>query len=623
MGNVEMHELEPVRDDEREELDLSVAVDYKGFCKHINGEYSYKCLTELPQTITNSISLHERINLSFNCLTTLPAELPLRLPHLSFMNLSYNKISSLPDSIGLLFHLKELLLAHNCLKSIPLNLTRLVKLQKIDLSYNNLEELPETIGEMESLKKLNVANNNLTYLPKSLGFSDTIESLLAGSNYCESQPPQHVCDSGSAQTIKFLKQLASGKVLTKIEKKINVFPRVHGNVVQTSIPNADSARAQYVQAQTETMNTASRIRTPLLPPYDATQLHPGELRDRIIGLIYGAVIGDALGVATEFLSADECRFHYEKENLTFVDIIRDEHRVHWAKGTWTSNSDQMLLVLDSLLQWAGVVDELEFAKHLILWKKNGIPEIEKKETYILSSTINLVLQVEDYNQNPHKVAKEIHKKCLFGQANGTNTETKSPSFVDSGSLSRAIILGVPRFYDLSEVISNSTRICLATHHDHSSVGASVTLSVIIALMLQGKFSLEDPLGVEELINAAVQHGVNHIAEESVAADFARHCSVQDFSCIEASEKEKACHPFTSLAAAFVALRQKSDFKTVLSNLLMLGGYSSMNGCISGSLLGCKCGYSNIPKQWIDGLDTKSRNWLNCKINALLDMMGLP
>lgn len=229
--------------------------------------------------------MHERANFSFNCLSTLPDELPLRLPHLSYLNLNYNRITCLPKSIGLLFHLKELLLAHNCLQTIPSSVTRLVKLQKIDLSFNKLEELPEKIGELESLRKLNVCNNKLKSLPKSLGCSDTIEVVLASSNLCVSQPPQHICDSGSEQTIRFLKQLASGKILSKIEKQLNIFPRVRGNVVQTSIPNPDSARAQYVQIQTETMNTASRIRTPLLPPYDATQLHPDDLKDRIVGML--------------------------------------------------------------------------------------------------------------------------------------------------------------------------------------------------------------------------------------------------------------------------------------------------------------------------------------------------
>ncbi|KFM77246.1 p53-induced protein with a death, partial [Stegodyphus mimosarum] len=623
MGNVEMHELEPVRADERKELDLSVPVDYKTYCKHVDGKPSSKCLTELPSALTESISLYERVNLSFNCLSTLPVDLPLRLPHISFLDLSYNRISKIPDSLGLLFHLKDLLLSHNCLEVLPQAITRLVKLQKIDVSHNVLQELPEKIGEMESLKKLNVSHNKLKSLPKSLGYSDTIKVILASSNCCVSQPPQNVCDGGSDQTIRFLKQLASGKILSKVEREVNIFPRVRGNVVQTAVPNSDSALAQYVQIQTETMNTASRIRTPLLPPYDATQLHPDELKDKVIGLIYGAVIGDALGIATEFLSQDECQFYYDEETLTYADTIRDEHRVHWAKGDWTSNSDQMLLVLDSLLQWAGVVDELEFAKRLVSWKKGSIPELGQRESYMFSTTINLVLQADNYSQNPHQVAQDIHKNDGMGQANGSSHMIKSPLFVDSGSLPRSLVLGIPRFHDLNEVTSNSVRICLATHQDERCVSACVSLSVAIALLLQGKFSVDDPSQTEELLKFSTQCGLNYIKDEGIQKEFIHYCTCSDFNSIGVSEIGKVCHPFKACATAFTALRQGKDFKQALTSLLMLGGYSSMTGCISGSLLGGKFGYSRLPKHWIEGLNLKNREWLNSKINALLDMMGLP
>ncbi|GFY57586.1 uncharacterized protein TNIN_139951 [Trichonephila inaurata madagascariensis] len=625
MGNVEMHQLEPVREDERKELDLSTPVDYLMYCKHVKGEYSYKCLSDIPTAITDSISLHERINLSFNCISTLPAELPLRIPHIAFLDLSYNKISALPDSIGLLFHLKCLLLSHNCLEEIPSTITRLVKLQKIDLSHNCLLELPEKIGEMESLKKLNVNNNKLKSLPKSLGYSEMIEIILAISNCCISQPPQNICDSGSDSTIRFLKQLASGKILAKQERELNIFPRVRANVIQTAKPNSDSVRAQYVQIQTATLNTASRIRTPLLPPYDATQLHPDELRDKVIGILYGAIIGDALGTATEFLSRDECRFHYDEETLTYSDIIRDEHRAHWTRGDWTSNSDQMLLVLDSLLQWAGVVDELEFAKHLVSWKRSGIPELGPREIYMYSTTINLVLQADNYIHNPHQVAEDLHKNDGFGITNGTdnNNTIKSSLFVDSGSLPRSLVLGIPHFHDLSEVISNSTRICLATHFDERCVTACVTLSIAIALMLQGKYSLDDPSAIEDLIKIAVQFGLGHCADESVKKEFTYYCRCSDYKNIGLSEVGKACHPFKACAAAFSALRRGKDFRSALTSLLMLGGYSSMTGCITGSLLGCKFGYSLLPREWIDGLNAKNKEWINGKINALLDMMGLP
>lgn len=60
------------------------------------------------------------------------------------------------------------------------------------------------------------------------------------------------------------------------------------------------------------------------------------------GLIYGAAIGDALGVATCCMTADECQFHYSTDNILYRDIVRDEVRVRWKQGDWTSNFDTLV-----------------------------------------------------------------------------------------------------------------------------------------------------------------------------------------------------------------------------------------------------------------------------------------
>ena len=57
------------------------------------------------------------------------------------------------------------------------------------------------------------------------------------------------------------------------------------------------------------------------------------------GLIYGAAIGDALGISTCCMTADECKFHYSQEGLQYKDIVKDEIRVRWKQGDWTGNFD--------------------------------------------------------------------------------------------------------------------------------------------------------------------------------------------------------------------------------------------------------------------------------------------
>ena len=54
--------------------------------------------------------------------------------------------------------------------------------------------------------------------------------------------------------------------------------------------------------------------------------------NKIKGTIYGQVIGDALGLSTEFMSKEEVLDNYPTGLTDFGQIIQDEHRSKWEKG---------------------------------------------------------------------------------------------------------------------------------------------------------------------------------------------------------------------------------------------------------------------------------------------------
>ena len=230
----------------------------------------------------DSISLYEKFDASFNRITDIPVELPMRLPHLNYLNLNHNQLTYLPESFGFLFHLQTVTLAHNSISHLPKSFLHLVKLEKVDLSHNALRELPEDIGTMESLQKLNICSNKLKELPLSLGQSHTLTVILAKNNRLVS-PPQSLCNEGSSQTINYLRRNVPGGFTEPIQRTINIFPRVRGNQQQIAAPNSRAAILEYMQSQTATANTALRIKTPLIPPIDATTFDALELRDRVIG----------------------------------------------------------------------------------------------------------------------------------------------------------------------------------------------------------------------------------------------------------------------------------------------------------------------------------------------------
>ncbi|CAN7983383.1 unnamed protein product [Ixodes pacificus] len=629
MGNIETHEGGgPPPDLTKRDLDLSVKVDDRSFHKHISGDHSEHAITELPWGLRDAVTLYESLNVSFNELTTIPPEIAFRIPHLRFLDLSYNRLTSLPTSLGFLFHLEELLLSSNQLTSIPDTVIHLKALQKLDLSHNLLKDIPDALGKIPALTKLNVSHNKLTSLPKSLGKAASLATLLAGGNAEITSPPLEICESGSDAVLKCLRESVAMQVPRTYVATAgqNKFPRVRGNQVATSVPNLHSAQAQYLQIQTDTVNTASRIKTPLLPPIGATKLDPSVLTDRITGLLYGAAIGDALGVATEFMSVDECAFYYDRESLEYACIRRDEHRVRWKQGDWTCNADQMFLVLDSLLRWAGVVDELDFAKRLLSWKRSGFPELGDLEGFLLSDLTKLVLQEDGYTSAPHQVALQVFQRSQPGTCNNAlakGGETGASALVDNGSLTRAIVLGIPVFHNLPEVSSNSLRICLATHPEEQCRAASVAISTTLATILQGRHDLYSKRDVKNLVEIVRSQSEKQLTSESNLKSFKDCFEAESFEELKLNDSLTSSHPFKALAASITALKQCTDYRSTLSQLAMQGGHSSVNCCLAGAFLGCRDGFSALPNSWVQGLLPKQRQWLNERANSLLDKMGLP
>ena len=133
------------------------------------------------------------------------------------------------------------------------------------------------------------------------------------------------------------------------------------------------------------------------------------------------------------------------------------------------------MIFDSILQWSGVVDELELARRLIEYSTRGLKDLNT-QPFITSCVINRLLSQDRFSIDPHAVASETAQEF-----NGTILE-------DLNALSMAIMCGLPQFYNLSEVESNATRVCRTTHNHERIVKSASLLASIVALILQVTFS---------------------------------------------------------------------------------------------------------------------------------------
>lgn len=91
-------------------------------------------------------------------------------------------------------------------------------------------------------------------------------------------------------------------------------------------------------------------------------------------------------------------------------------------GDWTDDTDQMILIMESLIEHNLNVDPLDFAKRLHHWMKHGFEELGDLGGSGIGFTVRRVLTHKEFLENPHKAAQEIwecHDRNLA--ANGTTT----------------------------------------------------------------------------------------------------------------------------------------------------------------------------------------------------------
>ena len=88
--------------------------------------------------------------------------------------------------------------------------------------------------------------------------------------------------------------------------------------------------------------------------------------DRFKGVFYGQAIGDALGLGTEFMDADEMAWKYPTGLRHYNQIFQDRHRKRWKIGGWTDDTDMMLCIAEAVIEDKGV-NFMNIAKHFKTW----------------------------------------------------------------------------------------------------------------------------------------------------------------------------------------------------------------------------------------------------------------
>ena len=391
---------------------------------------------------------------------------------------------------------------------------------------------------------------------------------------------------------------------------------LEGAIVQPQSGDEDDLKKAIVLSMTAIDNNGEKLQG--ATAVSATDKPPSdkEVINRIKGVLYGNCIGDAIGLLTEFMDKEEAEMAYgarrllkvfDTKDLEYNQKVDDRHRCNWEFGDWTDDSDQMILILRTLVENNGKFDEKDFARKLKHWVRHGYSELGDTGGCGLGRTTASVLSHTHFLHDPHKAARDVW-------------EHSGKFIAPNGGVMRTSVLGTMEFNNLEKVIKNTRNACMVTHADPRCIASCVAVTISIALMLQGKHMLNNgEQDVERIMKIAHSRAEKEITIPEHKEELKQHMFSQSLDKLELDAPRAIGYTFKCMGAGFWAFRQK-NFRQAIQAITMEAGDADTNCAVAGALLGCKVGFDKLPQSWVTGL--YHRKWLDNEIKSYFALLGL-
>ena len=292
-------------------------------------------------------------------------------------------------------------------------------------------------------------------------------------------------------------------------------------------------------------------------------------RERILGALWGAAIGDALGVPVEF-----------KDRATVqADPVKDFRGFgthHQPPGTWSDDTSLTLCTVESLIEREFDLDDLgrRFASWIRddHWTPHG--------------------DVFDAGVTTVDALRRIERGTRAELAGGADEYSNG-----NGSLMRILPVAL-RFADEAapQLLERARRVSAITHaHARSQMCCGFYCLLVNGLLIG--------LPSTEASSKALDLFREHHDREPWNAQFLNLRRLLDGSFLTRPESEIVSSGYVvhTLEAAAWCLHNTRSFEECVLKAVNLGGDSDTTGCVAGGLAGARYGLNAIPKHWRDGL----------------------
>ncbi|HOE16490.1 MAG TPA: ADP-ribosylglycohydrolase family protein [Syntrophorhabdaceae bacterium] len=297
------------------------------------------------------------------------------------------------------------------------------------------------------------------------------------------------------------------------------------------------------------------------------------LKDRMLGGLWGAIVGDALGVPVEFKDREERK----KDPVT---DMRGYGTFSQPPGTWSDDSSLLLCTAESLIDGFNVA---RMGELFVRWFIKGY-------------------------WTPHGIAFDIGNSTMSAirrMMNGTAPETAGgESEHDNGNGSLMRILPVAVYCvrsSPSEVIDYAHRASALTHRHYIAQAACAFYCIMAKALLQGA----NPHGAYELTSYVIQSYYDKMLFRS-ELPFSHFSRLFSGAIDTLPENEIGSDGFVvhTLEAGVWCLLNSGSYKEAVLRAVNLGEDTDTTAIVTGGLAGICYGYDAIPQEWIDKIVRK-------------------
>jgi len=294
-------------------------------------------------------------------------------------------------------------------------------------------------------------------------------------------------------------------------------------------------------------------------------------REQILGELWGAVVGDALGVPVEFRSREEV----QSDPVTGMRGFGTHQQ---PPGTWSDDSSLLISTVASLLDGYDIED---IGQRFVRWFRDfeWCPHGEPFDIGVATS--DALLQIE-------------HGTPAL-EAGGTGEYSNG-----NGSLMR--MLPVPlRFAHEEEVklLKKTHDVSAITHAHCRSKMVCGQFSLIIRELLKGT-------DVDEAYRRSAISAANHYGGTEWKSEFQilRHLLGGRIEELNEDQIESGGHVVDTLTASIWCLLCEDSYAGTVLRAVNLGSDTDTTGCVTGALAGVAHGIDEIPGDWINALARK-------------------